>query len=150
MRKGVTDNQDVIKDVLDRAEVLWLAFADDEGPHSVPVNFAYTDGKIYIHTGKKGRKADAFNAGSPVAFSAAVDIEMRQGGGDACDQGYYFRSVMGRGTPRLTDGDEKMLGLNAITVKHLGKQLPYKEKMLPMTLVYAIDIENIKGRIKEG
>jgi len=149
MRKGVTDNPEVINDVLDKAEVLWLALVDDEGPHSVPVNFAYKNGIIYIHSGKKGRKADAFNAGSPVAFSAAIDMQMRLGGDTACDQGYYFRSVMGRGTPRLTEGDEKMLGLDAISFKHIGKQLPYVEKMLPITIVYAIDIETIKGRIKE-
>lgn len=149
MRTGLTHSPDAVKDVLDRAEILWLAMADDEGPHSVPVNFAYTDGKIYIHTGKQGRKAAAFGAGRPVAFSAAVDVRMRAGGDDACDQGYLFRSVMGRGTPRLVEGDEKMVGLDALTVKHLGRQLPYDEKFLPITLVYAIDIESVSARVKE-
>ena len=40
--------------------------------------------------------------------------------------------------------------LDGITVKHLGKLMPYKEKVLPITAVYAIDVETIKGRIKEG
>lgn len=149
MRKGVTDDPALVKDVLDRADILWLALADEEGPHSVPVNFAYLNGAIYIHMGKRGRKAAAFAAGSPVAFSAAVDVRMRPGGGDACDQGYHFLSVMGRGTPRLAEGDERMAAMDALTVKHLGKQLPYNDKMLAITLLYAIDIETVTARIKE-
>lgn len=149
MRKGLTDDSKVIKDILGRAEILWLAIADDEGPHSVPVNFSYVDGTIYIHSGKRGRKAAAFDAGKPVAFSAAIDVAMRPGGDDACDQGYFFRSIMGNGTPRLADGEERMKGLDAITVKHLGKQLPYKEKGLLATNVYAIDIDSVNARVKE-
>lgn len=149
MRKGVTDDPVAVKDVLDRADVLWLAMSDDDGPHSVPVNFSYLDGTIYIHMGKRGRKATLFAAGAPVAFSAAVDVRMRPGGDDACDQGYFFRSVMGKGRPRLAEGEERMAAMDALTVKHLGKQLPYNEKMLDITLLYAIDVETVTARVKE-
>lgn len=149
MRKGLTDDSKVVQDILDRAEVLWLALVDDEGPHSVPVNFGEADGVLYIHSGKKGRKAAALDSGSVLAFSAAVDVAKRPGGDDACDQGYHFRSIMGKGTPRLVEGDEKITGLDAITVKHLGKQLPYVDKFMPITNVYAIDIETITARVKE-
>jgi nitroimidazol reductase NimA-like FMN-containing flavoprotein (pyridoxamine 5'-phosphate oxidase superfamily) len=149
MRKGVTDNPEVINDILDRAEVLWLAIIDDEGPHSVPINFGMVDGVIYLHSGKKGRKVAAFNSGAPVAFSTVVDIEAKTSD-TACSQGYAFRSIMGRGIPRLvTDDKERMVAFDAITLKHVGKLLPYNEKLLTMTAVYAIDIETIKGRIKE-
>jgi len=149
MRKGVTDKPEVINGVLDEAEVLWLALVDDEGPHSVPVNFGMVDGVIYIHSGKKGRKVAAFDSGAPVAFSAVVNIETKTSD-MACDQGYTFRSIMGRGTPRLVENEEdRIAGLNAITLKHVGKLLPYNKKMLAITAIYAIDIESIKGRIKE-
>lgn len=148
MRKGVTDDPSVIKDILDKAEVLWLALVDGDGPYSVPVNFAEKDGTLFIHSGRKGRKAAALNSGAPLAFSAAVDVRMRDGGDDACDQGYFFRSVMGSGTPREVEGDEKMLGLDLISFKHLGQQLPYVDKVLPVTHVYAIDVATITARIK--
>ena len=149
MLKGVTDSPEVINAILDKAEVLWLAIVDDEGPYSVPVNFGMVDGVIYIHSGKKGRKVAAFDSGAPVAFSTVVDIEAKTGD-MACSQGYKFRSVMGRGTPRLvTDDKERMAGLDSITLKHVGKLLPYNKKVLTVTAVYAIDIETIKGRIKD-
>lgn len=150
MRKGVTDDPAIIKDIMDRAEMLWLALVDEDGPHSVPVNFALIGETIYLHSGFKGRKAAALQSGAPVAFSAAVDVHLRPGGDNACDQGYYFKSVMGRGTPRLTEGEEKMRGLDAVTVKHLGRQLPYIDKVLPKTAVFAIDIESVTARIKQG
>lgn len=149
MRKGLSEDPAIVREILDRADVLWLALVDDHGPHSVPVNFGRVDDTLYIHSGKQGRKAAALDSGAPVAFSAAVDVRMRKGGDNACDQGYYFRSVMGRGTPRLVDGDEMMAGLDAIAVKHLGKKLPYVDKVLKVTNVYAIDVEAITARVKE-
>ena len=56
---------------------------------------------------------------------------------------------MGRGVPRLLEGDEKTAGLDAITRKHLGRLLPYVDKILPITSVYAIDVEQITARVKE-
>lgn len=149
MRKGMTNDPAILQDILDKAELIWLAMADDQGPHSVPVNFAYVDETIYIHSGKRGRKAAALDSGAEVAFSAAVDVRMRKGGDNACDQGYLFRSVMGNGTSRLVEGNEKMKALDAITLKHLGELMPYNEKALAATNVYAIDVETINARVKE-
>nr|WP_321514660.1 pyridoxamine 5'-phosphate oxidase family protein [uncultured Pseudodesulfovibrio sp.] len=149
MRKGYTKDVTVIADILAEAEILWLALNDSEGPYCVPVNFATEGNVIYIHSGKGGRKAACLNTGSTLAFSTAVDIRMRKGGDNACDQGYLFRSIMGHGTPRLVEGEEKMHGLDLLSVKHLGKQLPYKEAALPATAVYAIDVETVSARVKE-
>lgn len=149
MKKGVTADPQTVSDILDKADVLWLALTDDQGPHCVPVNFAEEKGIIYIHSGKKGRKAACLNSGNTVAFSAAIEIQMEKREDNACDQSYRFKSVMGSGTPRELDGDDKMHGLDLITVKLLGKQLPYNEKMLPITTVYAIDIDTATARIKE-
>lgn len=149
MRKGLTDDTQTIANILAGAEVLWLALVDEDGPYCVPVNFAHDNDIIYIHSGQRGRKAAALNSGAPVAFSTAVDVRMREGGDNACDQGYLFRSIAGSGTPRLADGDEKMHALDLLSVKHLGKQMPYKEKALPITTVYAIDVSDIHARVKE-
>ncbi|QGY40175.1 pyridoxamine 5'-phosphate oxidase family protein [Pseudodesulfovibrio cashew] len=149
MRKGVTEDREVVEAILEKAEVLWLALVDGDGPYSVPVSFAEEGGVVFIHSGKRGRKAEALKSGGPVAFSCAVDVRMREGGDDACDQGYHFRSVMGRGVPRLAEGEEKMRGLDLITVKYLGRQLPYVDKVLPITDVWAIDVDTLTARIKE-
>jgi len=77
MRKGVTEDKGVVADILDKAEVVWLALADDEGPHCVPVNFAVEGDTLFVHSGKRGRKAACLDSGAPLAFSAAVDMELK-------------------------------------------------------------------------
>lgn len=149
MRKGVTEDKSVVNDVLARAEVLWLALNDQDGPHCVPVNFAHDGGVIYVHSGLKGRKAACLDSGAVLAFSCAVDVALRDSDDNACELGYLFRSVMGRGVPRILSGEEKMRGLDAITLKYAGREMPYKDKVLPITNVYAIDVTFASVRVKE-
>lgn len=149
MRKDVTEDKGVVADILDKAEVVWLALADDDGPHCVPVNFASEGDTLFIHSGKKGRKAACLDSGAPLGFSAAVDMRLKTSDDEACKLGYRFRSVMGGGTPRLLDGDEKMRALDLITLKYAGRAMPYNEKVLAVTAAYAIDIHSATARIKE-
>ncbi|WP_319471932.1 pyridoxamine 5'-phosphate oxidase family protein [uncultured Pseudodesulfovibrio sp.] len=148
MRKGVTDNMETIQDILSKTDVLWLALYDEGGPYSVPVNFAEENGIIYIHSGKRGRKYEALMTGTPVAFSAAKDMEPKHGD-SACAFGYRFRSVMGKGTPRALEGEDKSAALSIITVKFAGREMPFNEKALEATAAFAIDVESIHARIKE-
>ncbi|MEZ7196899.1 pyridoxamine 5'-phosphate oxidase family protein [Pseudodesulfovibrio karagichevae] len=149
MRKGVTEDKAVVADILDKAEVVWLALNDDEGPHCVPVNFAVQGDTLFVHSGKRGRKAACLDSGAAMAFSAAVDIELKTSDDNACELGYRFRSVMGNGTPRPLDGDEKLRALDLITLKYAGRSMPYNEKVLAITAAYAIDIRSATARIKE-
>ncbi|WP_285907767.1 pyridoxamine 5'-phosphate oxidase family protein [Pseudodesulfovibrio pelocollis] len=148
MRKDVTLDPAVVADILARAEVLWLALIDEAGPCCVPVNFAVEGDKLYIHSGRRGRKAAALDSGAPLAFSTAVDLEPKTGDA-ACKYGYRFRSVMGTGTPRRVEGDEMRTALDAITLKYAGGLLPYEDKPLAATAAYVIDIESVSARIKE-
>jgi len=148
MRKDVTVDPQVIADILARAEVLWLALTDEAGPYCVPVNFAAHEGRLCIHSGRRGRKAAALDSGKLLAFSTAVDLEPRTGDA-ACKYGYRFRSVMGTGTPRRVEGREMRTALDAITLKYAGKPMPYEDKPLAATVAYVIDIASITARIKE-
>ncbi len=148
MRKGLTDDPKVIQEILASTDVIWLAISDEVGPYSVPVNFAEKDGTLFIHSGKKGRKYAALMTGTPIAFSAATEMK-RKHGDSACNFGYNFHSVMGQGTPRHLEDDEMMQALDAITIKFAGKQLPFNEKVLAATAVFAIDVETVTARIKE-
>ena len=148
MRKDCTNDPAVIKDILDQADILWLALSDEHGPHSVPVNFAYVDGIVYVHSNHKGRKAACLKSGAPLAFSAAVDVT-RKRGENACQFGFRFRSVMGRGTPLELTGEAHRRGLDAITLKYAGALLPYNEAVMPKTAVFAITPADTTARNKE-
>jgi len=149
MRKSVTEDKVAVTDILVKAQVIWLALADDGGPYCVPVNFAVEGDTLFIHSGKKGRKAACLDSGADLAFSAAVDMQLKTSDDNACKLGYRFRSVMGSGSPRALDGDEKMHALDQITLKYAGRAMPYNEKALAITAAYAIDIKSATARIKE-
>ncbi|WP_319582054.1 pyridoxamine 5'-phosphate oxidase family protein [uncultured Pseudodesulfovibrio sp.] len=149
MRKSVTEEKTVVAEILNQAEVIWLALVDADGPYSVPVNFAVQGDTLYIHSGEKGRKAACLDSGAPLAFSVAVDMSLKTSDDNACKLGYRFRSVLGNGTPRRLTGEEKMRALDLLTVKYAGRAMPYNEKALAVTVAYAIDIASATARIKD-
>lgn len=149
MRKSVSNDPALVAEILDRAEVLHLALADADGPYCVAVNFAREGQTLYLHTGLKGRKAAALATGAPLAFAAETGLEKKQGE-KACQWGYRFRSVQGRGTPRFLDGDEKRQGLGLIMRKYAGSDdFPYDEKILEQTGVAAIAVSAATARVKD-
>jgi uncharacterized protein len=153
MRKDVTDDQAVVAEILNRAEFVTLALADDEGPYSVPVNAAFEDGVLYLHSSKKGRKGLALRrAGGEharVAFSAAVDLEKKTGE-LACQWGYTFRCVLGSGLVRVVEkSGDKVAALNTLMRKHAGRDdFLYDEGILDKTFVVAIDVDRATARLK--
>lgn len=153
MRKDVTDDPQAVADVLNRAEYATLALADDEGLYSVPVNFGFKDGVLYLHSGRKGRKIEALRraaaSGAPVAFSAATKLEMKTGE-RACQWGYKFHCVLGSGTVSIVeDPKEQLAALGVIMQKYAGSDsFPYEEKLLGITAVAAIRVVRATARLK--
>lgn len=45
-----------IEKVLREAEVLRISFSEDNRPYLVPMNFAYRDSCIYLHSAPEGRR----------------------------------------------------------------------------------------------
>lgn len=153
MRKDVTDDQAVVAEILNRAEVVTLALVDGEGAYSVPVNAAFEDGVLYLHSSKEGRKAEALRRAvsrrERVAFSAAVDLEKKTGE-LACQWGYTFRSVLGFGLARVVEQRcDKVAALNTLMRKHAGRDtFPFDEGILDKTFVLAIDVDRATARFK--
>jgi len=119
----------------------------------VPVNAALENGVLFLHSSKKGRKAEALRQtmakGARVAFSAAVDLEPKTGE-LACQWGYKFRSVLGSGLVReVTLSGDKVAALNVLMRKHAKRDdFPYDEGILDKTFVLAIDIDQATARVK--
>ena len=148
MRKSVSNDPALVAEILDQAEVLHLALADAAGPYCVAVNFAREGRTLYLHTGLKGRKAAALAAGGLLAFAAETGLEKKQGE-KACQWGYRFRSVQGRGTPRFLEGADKRRALGLIMRKYAGSDdFPYDENILEQTGVAAIAVEAATARVK--
>lgn len=149
MKQDTTTDRTAVHDVLDRADVLWLAICDEQGPYSLPVNFARDDDTLVLHSSRRGRKADALRSGIVVGFSVAVDIDARMEGDLACKLGYSFRSVCGTAAPCELSGDAHRNALQAITIKYSGRELPLDDRAVQATAVFGLKIRSASARTKE-
>lgn len=96
-------SNDEIVEILKKAKHGTLAVAgDDDYPYSVPINFAYADGKIMFHGSIAGHKADAMKRNNKVSFSViAADNIVK----DKFTS--LFKSVIAFGKVRfVTSGEE--------------------------------------------
>lgn len=143
--RGITDPAG-IEDILRRATVLCLALRDEPAPYTIPVNFGWDGGTLYVHGAPRGAKIDLLAADPRVGFCAWVDDAVVQGE-SACDWSARGASISGTGTARLvTDPGERQRGLDAI-MRHYGVERPaYRAPVLARTALIAIAVGRITAK----
>lgn len=132
--------------VMDRCTAGTMACIGDSGhPYSVPLSYAWQDGKIYFHSAKIGHKVDAIKANPQVSFSVIDEDTIV-----SAEYTTYFRSAIAFGTARITEGEERIRGFKALVEKYSGDQ-PEDAKIKEImgctgALIIAIDVEHITGK----
>ena len=147
-RKGFSDDERVIAEILSEGEVLHLALKDADGIYSVPVNYGFKDGAIYIHSSKTGRKISALALGEEVGFSILAEHKV-ESAEKPCKWGCAFRSVIGCGVPRIMEEHEKVNALNIIMKQYSGKQWDIDTASATAVAVVQIMITSSSARIVE-
>ncbi len=135
-----------IKEVLETGRRGALAVQGDDGyPYTLPINFVYMDGKIYMHGSQAGHKADAVKANDKVSF-CVFDNETPDEEGVY----YYIDSVIVFGRIRVSeDDDERLKALRAIGRKyHTSEEYTENEirKTISVVNVFVIEPEHITGK----
>ena len=144
--KEITDRQ-TIEDILNKAEVLRLAMCDNGEPYLIAMNHTFSEGCLYMHSAKEGRKIDILRKNNRVAFQTDTDVEVIAGD-DACSCSTRYRSVFGTGRALLIDDrQEKAKALDAIMTKYTGRTgFDYPEKVFDRTLIIKVEIESLTGK----
>ena len=129
---------------------------DEEGVYIVPVNYGYeweeAPGekpvlKLYIHSAKEGRKADAFARRREVSFELDKEVGVIRGD-YSCSYSFAFQSIMGQGNIRkLSDLEEKKRGLTLL-MEHMepGCSISFTDEMLAAADVYCIEASWYTGK----
>ena len=73
---------------------------DDDYPYTVPLNYAYEDGKIYFHCAKTGHKLDGIQRNNKVSFCVIERDEIV-----AEEFTSFFRSVIAFGKARIVEDE---------------------------------------------
>jgi hypothetical protein len=152
MRRKDREINDIteIESVISSADVCRVAFADDNIPYIVTMNFGYSGGEIpclYFHGARGGRKFEMISKNNYVCFEMDTDHEL-YGGENGCDWGMRFKSVVGYGQISIvTDQGERKKGLDAIMYHYTGKEgFIYDEKIIKSTIILKLAISEITGK----
>jgi nitroimidazol reductase NimA-like FMN-containing flavoprotein (pyridoxamine 5'-phosphate oxidase superfamily) len=146
--REITDIQE-IESIIKSCDVCRVAFADDNVPYIVTMNFGYSVKlrKIYFHCAREGRKIEMIRRNNYVCFEMDAGHDLIAGD-HPCDFSMKFISIVGYGRIYIIDDDEeKRIGLTCI-MSHYSENGEYKFKTssFDKTFVLRLDIEQLTGK----
>lgn len=150
MRVQSVLNNNIIEDIINNTQVAYLSTIDDEGnTYVVPMNFAYEDGIIYMHSGQKGKKI-SYMIKHPfvrIAFSNN-EILGYQSENVACSYYMKYKSAIVEGFVNfIEDFDTKIIYLNKIMKKYTGRSnYKYNKPSIDNVVVFTIKITKMTGK----
>jgi uncharacterized protein len=149
-----------IKEFLDQEHVGRVASIDENGyPQIIPMNFAFVDNVIYMHSYPKGEKLENIKRNQKVGFEVDRELEFLPSyfshPTNASQADTLYISVVIKGKAIFVDDDaEKVLGLNGMMEKYQpeGHYEPLKSGDLVLDEVTVIKIipDSVKGKYKIG
>lgn len=137
----------LIRKILKKADVCRIALVDGEKPYIVPMNFAYKENILYLHSATEGRKIGILKKNNQICFQMDIKTELVTSE-IPCNSGMKYLSVIGYGKAHLIDDlTEKREALDIIIGKYsLDTCYEYSQEALEKVLVIKISIENITGK----
>jgi len=147
-------DQATIKSILDQAQVGRMATINRKGfPVIKPVNYLYWEGKIYLHSSRKGEKISDIRRGSPVCFEVDQPIAYVPAKGPACKASYYYRSILIKGKGALVNSRKKKMEILERLMEKYQPEGGYEgiaAEILDKTAVIEISIEELTGKENLG
>jgi nitroimidazol reductase NimA-like FMN-containing flavoprotein (pyridoxamine 5'-phosphate oxidase superfamily) len=144
--KEITKASD-LETILKEAKVCRLGLLDGGLPYIVPVHYGYSNGNLYIHSAKEGKKIDLIKKNPKICFEVELDHRINNTG-IPCDWSTSYESIIGYGTSLLlSDIDEKKEALE-ILVNHYDPDAVYdfSRKMVDSVVIIKISIDNMTGK----
>ena len=147
--RKITD-ETMIRDILDRAQVIHLGLSDEGQPYVVPMNYGYVleDGKLtfYLHGALEGYKYEVMEKNPRISFSIECDVKPFEGR-VACQYGTVYSSIMGKGTAVLVeDIEEKKQAMSVLMKTQTGKDFTFDEKLVSIVRVIRLDITEFSAK----
>ena len=144
--KYITDKATLEK-IIAKATICRLSMVDGEKPYMIPLNFGYTDGSFYFHTGLRGKKLGILQKNPNVCIEIDVDHQMVEGE-TACKWGMKFRSVLAFGVAMVLMADEeKRSALQTIMNQYSTENWNFPDEKLAITQLIRVDVDSMTGLV---
>ena len=141
------DDRDEIDAIINDCDVCRLALAVDDAPYLVPLSFGYDGEALYLHTAKKGKKIEYFEANNRVCFEFERNVTFIRDDSGPCESTFSFESVIGYGTIcEIVQTEEKSYALGEITRQYEEAQSNFGSDSMKRARVWKISIESMTGK----
>ncbi|MHB1005390.1 MAG: pyridoxamine 5'-phosphate oxidase family protein [Chloroflexota bacterium] len=141
------DSREEMEQILGEEELGYLGLSEDGQPYVVPVNFAYTAGKIVFHCALSGQKLDAIRRNPQVCFTVSRQLgNVRDHGeGEPCH--VDSNSVVCYGRARLVDElTEREAVLNAFNRRFRPQAPDLPLQRVEKCMAVEITVARMTGR----
>ena len=149
-----------IREFLEKEHVGRVASIDEGGfPQIIPMNFAFVNDAIYMHSYRKGEKLDNISNNSKVGFEVDRELEFLPSyfshPTDASQADTLYISVVIKGNASfVTDNAEKTVALNELMKKYQPEgnyePLTNNDLVLDEVAVFKVVSKSIRGKYKIG
>ena len=149
MRSNFFNDKELMESIIRECQVCYLGMVDeDSSPYVVPFNFAYSDGFIYLHSAREGRKMDILKRNNRVCVTFSTGHELRHTNESvACSYSMKYKSVMAFGHVEfIEDFDRKIAIMNQVMVHYTGKEFTYGAPSIHEVAIYRVVIDKMTGK----
>jgi uncharacterized protein len=146
-KQDFIESRGEMENLLREEEIGYLGLSLKGEPYVVPLNYHYSDGKIYFHCGLKGKKLNYIKANPQVCFTVGRQLaEVRQHAGKTpCH--VDSDSVICYGRARMIeDLDERGKALNAFNRRFRPEATDVPSERIKNCNVVEITIFEMTGR----
>jgi len=148
--RQIKDHDEMV-DILQRADVCRIAFADGTKPYIVTMLFGFLWEEehpvLYFHSAGAGKKLEMMAVNNQVCFELDVDHELVKAE-NACECGMKYKSIVGFGLLHEVTGDEeKRMGLD-LMMNHFGYGMnqEYEHEAFGKTKVLRLSVTELTGK----
>ena len=113
-KKQLLSEEETIKILKSCTSGVLGVMGDDDYPYTVPMSYAYVDGKLFMHSAKEGHKVDGIKKNDKVTFSVICKDTVVQ---ETFTTHYCSVSIFGRARI-ITDDTEKRYALESLVKKY--------------------------------
>ncbi len=143
----ITDKKE-LESVIKKTDTCYIAMVDNNKPYLLAFNFGYTDGAIYIHTSRYGKKLDVLKRNNNVCVHFESDKEIfARHEHVACSWRMRYKSVLVYGKAEtIEDYDKKVEGLNIFMSHYSDKKFKFSKPSVDNVNIIKIHIDKMTGR----
>jgi nitroimidazol reductase NimA-like FMN-containing flavoprotein (pyridoxamine 5'-phosphate oxidase superfamily) len=143
-------NKTLIDEIIAASDVCRIAFADENTPYIVTLNFGYSGGEkpcLFFHCATEGRKIEMMKKNNKVCFQMDNGHRMYRGE-KGCDWGMKYKSVVGYGILKTVENEsERKTALDLIMQHYGGKgKFDYDPVVFSRTKVLKLEISEITAK----